>query len=67
VFVEKLTAVLNEESGETAPSPSGFSGRMPWTRWSRYTASRPARLKRSMVAAQVFQPISSWGRMPDTL
>ncbi len=26
MFVPKLTAVLNDESGETAPSPWGFSG-----------------------------------------
>ena len=32
VLVAKLTAVLNEESGDTAPKPAGFRGRTPWTR-----------------------------------
>ena len=29
VFVTKLTAVLNDESGETAGNASGFSGKSP--------------------------------------
>jgi hypothetical protein len=34
VTLAKLTAVLNAESGDTAPRPSGFSGRTPCSRWS---------------------------------
>ena len=32
VFVVKLTAVLNEESGEIAPSPCGLNGKTPCSR-----------------------------------
>ena len=35
VLLAKLTAVLNEESGDTAPKPCGFSGSTPCTRWKK--------------------------------
>ena len=64
MLVAKLTAVLKAESAETAPMPCGLKGRTPWTRWSRYTASKPSRLNDSMANAYDFQPISAFGQTP---
>ena len=45
VLVTKLTAVLKEESGLTAPRPAGLRGKEDWNRWRAYSTARPAVLK----------------------
>ncbi len=64
VFVTKLTAVLNEESGETFANCWGLNGSHNCTRCSRYSASAPSALNRTSAAAYVFQPICAAGSMP---
>ena len=47
VFVAKLTAVLNDESGDTAPSPCGLRGSTCCRRCNAYTAMKPSRFTSS--------------------
>ena len=61
VLVAKLTAVFQDESGETAPKLCGLSGRNPCTRCKAYTTSSPRPLKSIMAMAYTFQFISSSG------
>jgi hypothetical protein len=51
VFVAKLIAVLNDESGETAPNPMGLSGNRFCNLWIPYTANKPARLNNKKATA----------------
>jgi len=60
----KLAAVLNDESGLTAPSACGLSGSHPCRRWMPYTAIAPARLNHSIAIAYSTHSMSLAASMP---
>jgi hypothetical protein len=51
VFDAKLTAVLNDESGETAAKSCGFKGRNPCRRCRAYTTMKPMKFIASAASA----------------
>src|ERR1035437_5912378 len=58
VFIMKLNAVLNDESGVTAAKPCGLSGNQTCRRCKAYTANAPNKLNQSAPIAYCVQRIS---------